>query len=123
MGNGTLPRTFLFLPYRLQYKDMGSLLLSNCHSLEMNYRTGGHRTGSDPTFRHRRWLQEMRMKVQVLNANLVPMYMPYGDEYHTSSATRSASALVLRPVVVRQPHMGSHPRSVVRNMQAVTVTL
>jgi hypothetical protein len=65
----------------------------------------------------------MSIKVQVLNANLVAMYMSNGDEYHTSSATQSAGALVLRPVVVRQPHMGSHPQSVVRNMQAVTVTL
>jgi hypothetical protein len=54
----------------------------------------------------------MSMKVQVLNANLVAMSMPYGDEYHTSSATRSAGASVLRPVVARQPHMGSHPQSV-----------
>jgi hypothetical protein len=72
-GNGTLPRTYLFLPYRLQYKDKSCLLLSNCHPLEMNYTTGGHRTGSDPTVLHRRWLQKMSVKVQVLNANLVPM--------------------------------------------------
>jgi hypothetical protein len=65
----------------------------------------------------------MSVKVQVLNANLVAKYMPYSDEYHTSSATRSAGALVLRPVVVRQPHMGSHPRPGVRNMLSVTVTL
>jgi hypothetical protein len=65
----------------------------------------------------------MSMLFQVLNANLVAMRMPYGDEYHTRSATRSAGASVLRRAVVRQPHMGSHPRSVVCKMQAVTVTL
>jgi hypothetical protein len=76
----------------------------------------------------------MSMKVQVLNANLVAMCMPHGEECHTSSAKRSAGASVLRYVVVRQPHMGSHPRSVllsppayyellVFNMQAVTVTV
>jgi hypothetical protein len=50
----------------------------------------------------------MSMKVQVLNANLVAMCMPHGEECHTSSAKRSAGASVLRSVVVRQPHMGSH---------------
>jgi hypothetical protein len=65
----------------------------------------------------------MSMKVQVLNANLVAERMPCGDEYHTRSATRSAGASVLRPAVVRQPHIGSHPRSVVRKMQGLTVTL
>jgi hypothetical protein len=40
--------------------------------------------------------------VQVLNANLVAMCMPYGDAYRTRSATRSASASVQRAVVVRQ---------------------
>jgi hypothetical protein len=28
-------------------------------------------TGSDPMFLHRRWLQKLSIKVQVLNANLV----------------------------------------------------
>jgi hypothetical protein len=75
--------------------------------------------GSDPIFLHRRRLQKLSIKVQVLNANLVAMCMPYGDVYHTRSATRNAGASVLRAVVVRQAQMGSHPRPVVRNVQAV----
>jgi hypothetical protein len=59
----------------------------------------------------------------MLNANLVAERMPYGDEYYTRSATRSADASVLRPAVVRQPHMEGHPRSVVRKMQWMTVTV
>jgi hypothetical protein len=58
----------------------------------------------------------------VLNANLVAMGMPYGDAYHTKSATRNAGASVQRAVVVREAHVGSHPRAVVRNMQAVIGT-
>jgi hypothetical protein len=30
----------------------------------------GHRTGSDPTFLYKRWLQKLSITVQVLNANL-----------------------------------------------------
>jgi hypothetical protein len=82
----------------------------------------GHRMGSDPMFLHRRWLQKLSIKVQVLNANLVAMCMPYGDAYHTRAATRNAGASVQRAVVVRQAQMGSHPRPVVRNVQAVIGT-
>jgi hypothetical protein len=78
----------------------------------------GHRMGSDPMFLHRRWLQKLSIKTQVLNANLVAMRMPYGDAYHTRSATRNGGASVQRTVVVRQAQVGSHPRSVVRNLQA-----
>jgi hypothetical protein len=81
----------------------------------------GHRMGSDPMFLHRRWLQKLSMKVQVLNANLVAMCMPCGDAYHTRSATRKAGASFQRAVVVRQAQMGSHPRPVVRNVQALIV--
>jgi hypothetical protein len=79
----------------------------------------GHRMSSDPMFLHRRWLQKLSIKVQVLNANLVAMCMPYGDPYQTRSATRNAGASVQRAIVVRQAQMGSHPRPVVRNVQAV----
>jgi hypothetical protein len=82
----------------------------------------GHRMGSDAMFLHRRRLQKLSIKVQVLNANLVAMCMPYGDAYHTRSATRNARASVQRAVVVRQAQMGSHPWPVVRNMQAAIGT-
>jgi hypothetical protein len=82
----------------------------------------GYRMGSDPMFLHRRWLQKLSVKVQVLNANLVAMCMPYSDAYHTRSATRNAGASDQRAVVVRQAQMGSHQRPVVRNVQAVIDT-
>jgi hypothetical protein len=78
-----------------------------------------YRMGSDPMFLHRRWLQKLSIRGQVLNANLVAMCMPYADAYHTRSATRNAGASVQRNVVVRHAQMGSHPRPVVRNVQAV----
>jgi hypothetical protein len=78
--------------------------------------------GSDPMFQHRRWLQKLSIKVQVLNANLIAMCMPYGDAYHTRSASRNAGASVQSAVVVRQVQMGSHPRPVGRNVQAVIDT-
>jgi hypothetical protein len=43
----------------------------------------GHRMGSDTMFLHRRWLQKLSIKVQVLNANFVAICMPYGDACHT----------------------------------------
>jgi hypothetical protein len=49
----------------------------------------GHRTGSDPMFLHRRWLQKLGIKVQVLNANLC---MAYGDAYPTKSPARNAKS-------------------------------
>jgi hypothetical protein len=67
-------------------------------------------------------LQTLSIKVQVLNANLVAMCMPYGDAYHTRSATRNAGASVQRAVVVRQTQMGSHLRPVVRIVQGVIDT-
>jgi hypothetical protein len=82
----------------------------------------GHRMGSDPMFLHSRWLQKLSIKVQVLNANLVGMCMPYGDAYHTRSATRNAGASVQRAAAVRQAQMGSHPRPVIWNVQAVIGT-
>jgi hypothetical protein len=82
----------------------------------------GHRMGSNPKFLHRRWLQKPSIKVQVLNANLVAMCMPCCEAYHTRSATRNAGASVQHAVVVRQVQMGSHPRPVVRNVQAVIGT-
>jgi hypothetical protein len=82
----------------------------------------GHRMGTEPMFLHRRWLQKLSIKVQVLNASLVGMCMPYGDAYHTRSGPRNAGALVQHAVVVRQVRMGSHPRPVARNVQAVIGT-
>jgi hypothetical protein len=78
--------------------------------------------GSDPMFLHRRWLQKLSIKVQVINGNLVAMCMPYGDAYHTRSSTRNAGASVQRAVGVRQAQMGRHPRPVVRNEQALIGT-
>jgi hypothetical protein len=79
----------------------------------------GHRAGSDSMFLHRRWLQKLNIKVQVLNANLAARCIPYGDEYHARSATRNAGNSVQRAVMVRQSQMGSHPWPVSRNVQAV----
>jgi hypothetical protein len=82
----------------------------------------GHRMSSDAMFLHRRWLQKLSINVQVLNANLVAMCMPYGDAYHTRSAPPNAGALVQHAVVVRQVQMGSRPRPVARNVQVVIGT-
>jgi hypothetical protein len=57
-------------------------------------------------FLQRRWLQKLSIRVQVLNANLVALCRPYGDAYHTRSATRNTGASVQRAVVVRQAPMG-----------------
>jgi hypothetical protein len=67
-------------------------------------------------------LQKLSIKVQVLDANLVAMCMPYGDAYHTRSATRNAGVSVQRAVVVQEAQMGGHRRPVVRNAQAVIGT-
>jgi hypothetical protein len=77
--------------------------------------------GSDPFF-CTGVVAETSIKVQVLNANLVAMCMPYGDAYHTRSVTRNAGASVQRAVAVWHAQMGSHPRPVVRNVQAVIGT-
>jgi hypothetical protein len=36
-------------------------------------------------FLHRRWLQKLSIKVQVLNANMVAICMPYGEASHEVS--------------------------------------
>jgi hypothetical protein len=69
-------------------------------------------------FLHTRWLQKLSIKVQVLDANLVAMCMPYGDAYRT----RNAGASVPCAVLVRLVHMGSHPWSVARHVLAVIGT-
>jgi hypothetical protein len=81
-----------------------------------------HKMGSDPMFLHRRWLQKLSIDVLVLNVNLVAMCMPYGDPYQTRSATRNAGASVQRTAVVQQAQVGSHPRPVAWNVQAVIGT-
>jgi hypothetical protein len=100
----------------------GGMSKTTANIINKHAMLAGHRMSSDPMFLHRRWLQKLSIKVQVLNANLVAMCMPYGDAYDTGSATRNAGASVQRAVVVRQAHMGSHPRPVVRNVQAVIGT-
>jgi hypothetical protein len=100
----------------------GGMSQTTANIIKKHAMLSGHRMGSDRMFLHRRWLQKRSIKVQVLNANLVAMCMPYGDAYHTRSATRNAGASVQRAVVGRQAHMGSHPRPVVRNVQAVIGT-
>jgi hypothetical protein len=82
----------------------------------------GHKMGYDLMFLHRRWLQKLSIDVQVLSVNLVAMCMQYGDAYHRSSATRNAGASVQRTAVVQQAQVGSHPRPVARNVQAVIGT-
>jgi hypothetical protein len=68
-------------------------------------------------------LPKWSIRIQVLNANLVAMWMPYGDAYHTGPpATRNAGAEIHRAVVVRQSYKGSHCRSAVGNVQEVICT-
>jgi hypothetical protein len=110
-----------FQPLVLEARS-GSMSKTTANIIKKHAKLAGHRMGSDPTFLHRRCLQKLGLKVQVLNANLVAMCMPYGDAYHTRSATRNAGASVRRVVVVRQAQMGSHPQPVIRNVQAVIGT-
>jgi hypothetical protein len=100
----------------------GSMCKTRGKIIKKHAMLAGHRMGSDPMFLHRRRLQKLSIRVQVLNANLLAMCMPYGDAYHTRSSTRNASALVQLAGVVRQVQMGSHPRPVARNVQAVIDT-
>jgi hypothetical protein len=46
-------------------------------------------------------MQKLGIQVQVLNANLIVMFMPYGDAYYTRSPSWNACASVQRDVVVR----------------------
>jgi hypothetical protein len=110
-----------FQPLVLEARS-GGMSTSTTNIIKKHAMLTGHRMGSDPMFLHRRWLQKLSIKVQVLNANLVALWMPYGDAYHTRSATRNAGASVQRAVVMRQVRMGSHPRPVVWNVQAVIGT-
>jgi hypothetical protein len=111
----------VFQPPVLEARS-GGLSKTTAKIIKKRAKLAGHRMGSDPMFLHRRWLQKLSIKVQVLNANRVAMCMPYGDAYHTRSATRNAGALVQRAVVVRQVQMGSHPRPAARNVQAAIGT-
>jgi hypothetical protein len=86
--------------------------------IKMDAMLADQRMGSDPMFLHTRWLQKLSNKVQVLNANLVAMCMPYGDPYRT----RNAGASVQCAVAVRLVQMGSHPWPVARNVLAVIGT-
>jgi hypothetical protein len=100
----------------------GAMSKTTANIIEKHAMLAGHRMGSGPMFLHRRWLQKLSIEVQVLSANLVAMSMPYGDAYHTRPVTRNAGASVQRAFVVWQTQMGSHPRPVVRNVQAVIGT-
>lgn len=77
-----------------------------------------YRTGFDPMFPHRRWLQKLSIKVQVLNGNLVATCMPDRDAYLARPATRKAGTSVQRAVTVWQSQMGGHTLSLVRNTLA-----
>jgi hypothetical protein len=110
-----------FQPLVLEARS-GGMSKATANIIKKHAMLAGHRMGSDPNFLHRRWFQKLNIKVQVLNANLVAMCMPYGDAYHTRSATRNAGGSAQRAVVARQTQMGSHPRPVVRNVQAVIGT-
>jgi hypothetical protein len=110
-----------FQPLVLEARSAG-MSKTTANIIKKHAMLAGHRTGSDPMFLHRRWLQKLSIKVQVLNANLLAICTPSGDAYHTRSATRNAGASVQRCVVVWQAQMGSHPRLVVRNVQAVIGT-
>jgi hypothetical protein len=110
-----------FQPLVLEARS-GGMSNTTANIIKRHAMLAGHRMGSDPMFLHRRWLQKLSIKVQVLNANLVAKCMPYGDAYHTRSVTRNAGASVQRAVVVWQAQMGGDPRPVVRNVQAVIGT-
>jgi hypothetical protein len=56
-----------------------------------------------------RWQQKLSVMVQVLDANVLAMCMPFGDTYHTRPATSNASASVHRAVAARLSQMGSDP--------------
>jgi hypothetical protein len=51
----------------------GAVSKTTANIIEKHAMLAGHRMGSDPMFLHRRWLQKLSIKVQVLNANLVTM--------------------------------------------------
>jgi hypothetical protein len=110
-----------FQPLVLEARS-GGMSKTTANIIKKLVMLAGQRMGSDPMFLRRRRFQKLSIKVQVLNANLVAMCMPYGDAYHTRSAIRNAGASVQRAVVVRQAQMGSHPQTVVRNVQAVIGT-
>jgi hypothetical protein len=110
-----------FQPLVLEARS-GGMSKTAANIIKKHAMLAGHRMGSDPMFLRRRWLQKLSIKVQVLKANLVAMCRPYGDAYHTRSATRNSGASVQRAVVVRQAQMESHPQPVVRIVQAVIGT-
>jgi hypothetical protein len=57
----------------------GDMSNSTAKIIKKQAMLAGRRTGSDPMFLHRRWLQKLSIKFQVLNANVVVICMPYGD--------------------------------------------
>jgi hypothetical protein len=67
----------------------------------------GHTTQSDPMFLNKTWLQKLSIKVQVLNANLVSMFVRYGDAYDAKPPALNACPLVHRAVAARQSQIGS----------------
>jgi hypothetical protein len=119
-----VPQGGRFVPASVVRGTRGGHTSETSAKIVKNYAMmAGHWNGSDSMFLHRRWLQKLGINVPVLDANLVVMCMPYGDAYHTMSATRNAGASVQRDVVVRQSQLRSHQRLVVRNERSVMGTL
>jgi hypothetical protein len=64
-----------FQPLVLEARS-GGMSKTTAEIIKKHAMLTGHRMGSDRTFLHRRWLQKLSIKIQVLNANLVAMCMP-----------------------------------------------
>jgi hypothetical protein len=69
-----------FQPLVLEARS-GGMSKTTANIIKKHAMLAGHRMGSDPMFLHRRWFQNLSIKVQVLNTNLVETCMPYGDAY------------------------------------------
>jgi hypothetical protein len=67
-----------FQPLVLEARS-GGMSKTTANIIQKHAMLAGHRMGSDPMFLSRRWLQKLSIEIQVLNANLVAMCMPYGD--------------------------------------------
>jgi hypothetical protein len=63
-----------FQPLVLEARSWG-MFKTTANNIKKHAMLAGHSMGPDPIFLHRRWLQKLSIKVQVLNANLVAMCM------------------------------------------------
>jgi hypothetical protein len=102
--------TAFFQPLVLEERS-GDMWKATVKIIKKRAMLTSHRTGSDPTFLHGRWLQTLRVKVQMLNANEVEICMRYRDAYHTRSTTRNAGASVRRACVGAAGADGKPPRA------------